>query len=67
MHLVPPPNKPDNEVPFIFTEEGRRQALLAIDKTVKYGKIFFFTMLGIGLGLGGLVVWVVIHFIRKNW
>jgi len=67
MQLVPPPRKSEDETPFIFTEEGKQQAFKAIDKGIKYGKIFFFTVLGLGLGSGVAIIWVVIHFIRKGW
>lgn len=64
MDQITPP-KP--ETPFIFTEEGKNQAFKAIDKAVKYGKLFFLLWVCGGLGLAGLILWVIVHFIRKHW
>jgi hypothetical protein len=67
MDVITPPPRPDNDTPFILTEEGKQRAFKAIDKGIRYGKIFFFSVLGLAITLGGLIVWVAIHFIRKGW
>lgn len=60
------PQKPD-ETPFIFTEEGRRQAFEVIDKGVKYAKVSFITILVVVISIVGLISYVALHFILKAW
>lgn len=67
MDVITPPPRPDNDTPFILTEEGKQQAFKAIDKGFKYAKIAFFGVLAIGLSLAALIVYVAMHFIRKGW
>jgi hypothetical protein len=67
LNVITPPPKPDNDIPSIFTEEGKQLAFKAIDKGVKYGKVLFFIFLGLVLSLSGLIIWVAVHFIRKGW
>jgi hypothetical protein len=46
LNVITPPPKPDNDIPSIFTEEGKQLAFKAIDKGVKYGKVLFPYSLG---------------------
>jgi len=67
MDVITPPPRPDNDIPSIFTEEGKQQAFKAIDKGFRYAKFAFFGVLGLGLSLAVLVIYIAFHFIQKGW
>ena len=64
LHLVP---KEPEKTPYIFTKEGQEEVVQAIDKGFRYAKIFLFVSIFGGASIVGLLIWVIIHFLRKAW